>query len=155
MYSSLHLFLTILLWVMMSSIFRDKTRVHGQGFTVNNWGTAGIHTQVISSRSCSADIPSPLIASVHKQSLCSCYSDFWDTVSVYCSHDLRTSFRGNAVRQEKTWMWLKGMCGNFWLLCSIFPLFDCLYWIQHWVFFHGYLPVGHLVMWTVYREVWT
>ena len=39
----------------------------------------------------------------------------------------------------------KTCVGNFWLLCSIFPLFDCLYWIQNWVFFQ--LDTFQWVIW--------
>ena len=156
MCSSLHLFLTICLWVMMSSIFSDKTRVHSQGFTVNNWGTAEFIPRLSPHEALLLTChPHSLASSAQTEPLLSCYSDFWDTVSVYCSHDLRTSFRGNAVRQEKTWMWLQGMCRKFLItLLHLSSLSLLLLNPKLGVFPAGYLPVGHLVMWTVYREVW-
>lgn len=86
----------------MSSTFRDeRTRVHSQGFTVNSWGTAEsvprlsphkallltCHPHSIASRTQTEPRALVLVPLGH--------------VSVYCSHDLRTFFRGNTVRTRE------------------------------------------------------
>ena len=83
---------------------------------------------------------------MHKQSLCPLVTVPFGTQCLSIAHMIL-----ELLSEETLWDKRRHECdfkacvGNFWLLCSIFPLFDCLYWIQNWVFFQ--LDTFQWVIW--------
>lgn len=83
---------------------------------------------------------------MHKQSLCPLVTVPFGAQCLSIAHVIL-----ELLSEEMLWDKRRHECdfktcvGNFWLLCSIFPLFDCLYWIQNWVFFQ--LDTFQWVIW--------